>query len=370
MGITVPLAALTSVVLTFSGVGCSGPPREACGPSGPQRSIASICGFRNPEDIDFDASTGVVIVSNMRHSGSLEGGSLSAMAADGTGVRTIWPRGDSSDFLEESHAAAATENGCPGRPNRGVFRPHGITFAHRGDQTFLYVVAHESDEGGREAVEIFALNGSGANARLQWSGCIPTPEGTHGNDVAVAPDGMVIVSNWMEVISLWSTIKGAVFHARTGDILAYRGGEGWSRLRGTDAAMPNGVAVSPDGSMLFYSETGTGKIYRRPFDESAPSVFVEVGGNPDNLSWTDHGTLLVATHTGGPAFSACEFGRLPCKSPWEVYEIDPVTLASTLVLAHNGDAVGAIATATQVKDRIYLGSVFDDRLGYAALRRK
>ena len=59
----------------------------------------------------------------------------------------------------------------------------------------------------------------------------------------------------------------------------------------------------------------------------------------------------------------CAFGRQPCRSGWAVYEIDPVTLAARPVLEHDGEDLGAVATALEVNGRIYLGAVFDDRVG-------
>jgi hypothetical protein len=76
--------------------------------------------------------------------------------------------------------------------------------------------------------------------------------------------------------------------------------------------------------------------------------------------------LLIATHTGGAAFMLCRFGRLPCATSWEVWEMDPETLAMHKVIAHDGSIVGAIATALEVDGVLYLGSVFDDRIGVVA----
>ena len=67
--------------------------------------------------------------------------------------------------------------------------------------------------------------------------------------------------------------------------------------------------------------------------------------------------------TGGAGFMLCQFGRTPCTTSWAVYEIDPETLATRKVMEHDGRAVGAVATALEVDGILYLGSVFDDRVG-------
>ena len=90
---------------------------------------------------------------------------------------------------------------------------------------------------------------------------------------------------------------------------------------------------------------------------------MDIGGNPDNLTWTPRGTLLLATHTAGSRFMLCALGARPCTTGWAVYEVDPVTLAATLVVEHDGTDLGAVATALEADGVIYLGSVYDDRIG-------
>ena len=127
--------------------------------------------------------------------------------------------------------------------------------------------------------------------------------------------------------------------------------------------MANGVALSRDGNSVLYAETITGKVHRTPRFGKNGSISVTIGGNPDNFTWTEDETLLIATHTGGIEFMGCAFGRLPCTTSWEVWEIDPATLAVSKVLEHDGTDIGAVATALRVDNRIYLSSVFDDRIG-------
>ena len=79
------------------------------------------------------------------------------------------------------------------------------------------------------------------------------------------------------------------------------------------------------------------------------------------------GKLLVTTHTTGPGFMLCLFGRLPCETAWATYEVDPATMATRKLLEHNGRLIGAVATTLQVGDNLYFGSVFDDRIGVARL---
>jgi hypothetical protein len=344
----------------------SGQPRGPCSDEG---SIHTLCGFENPEDLEYVEAAGLVLVSNMRSEGAAGGGGfLAAFTPGGAEINRLWPVDDATGAGEEPEPALG-DPACTTPPDRPAFRPHGITSLGRDGRVLVYVTAHAGGDAGREAVEIFTLSGRGAGARLVWNACIPTPESIQANDVAVGPDGTVVVSNYRPDGSLVHILKASLLGAKTGDVMAWRTGKGWSHLADTESAMANGVAVSHDGAMLFYAESMKGSIHRLPLDGSGGAIAVDVGGNPDNLSWTQSGTLLVATHTAGYGFAACLFGRRPCTTPWAVFEIDPKTLRVSKVLAHDGSLLGAVSTALQVGNRLLLGSIFDDRIGIVEVRR-
>ena len=345
-----------------------------CGPAEPRDPCANsdgletLCGLSNPEDLVLVPGTGRILVSNMRRDvGEPSGGFISEIIPESdTPPRRIWPREAREDEMEVSWQQPSTRSSgapsCPGPPDPEAFYPHGVTVAGS-DPEFLYVVAHAGESGGREAVEIFAIGTEDSQTSLRWSGCIPMPKGTAANDVAVLPDASVIVSNYAPELSVRYMLAATVFGQATGNIMLWRESDGWKVIDNTTARLANGVAVSPDGQTLFYAETMTGELHRLRLDATGGKISVDIGGNPDNLTWTRNGSLLIATHTDGVAFMPCAFGRQPCRSGWAVYEIDPVTLAARPVLEHDGEDLGAVATALEVNGRIYLGAVFDDRVG-------
>jgi hypothetical protein len=255
---------------------------------------------------------------------------------------------------------------CAGPP-AGAFYPHGLTSAVRDGATLAYVIGHQGEAGGREAVEIFEVTGAGPATRLGWHGCVPMPAGASGNDVAVAPDGEIVVSNYQPSMSLWYTVKAQVLGMNTGDVRAWLPGRGWRSVPRTAARQANGVAVSRDGLTLFYSELATGAVHRSRRADGGALASIDVGGFPDNLAWSGRGTLLVATHTGGAGLLFCAFGRTPCRTSWEIHEIDPATLAARPLFTHDGEVVGAVSTPLVVGDRLYLASIFDDRIGVTTL---
>jgi hypothetical protein len=334
------LAVLVSALAAAS---CGGP-RGACSQAQP---LGSVCGFENPEDVDFSPASKLVLVSQFRALG--RGGWLAGLTPGASAPRRLWP-------LPASRAEPDGSRGDPActPPDPALFYPHGIFVDAKND---LYVVNH----GGRNSIEVFAIRGDGDAATLVWRGCMVLPAGTSGNDVAVAADGSVVVSNYASAVdSLVDNVKIGLGWI-TGDVLLWRAGSGWSHVPGTAASAANGVALSPDGRTLYYAETGARRFVRIALDGSDRAE-VPVPGGPDNLSWTPRGTLYLASHTSTFAFLACLIGPA-CRSSWVLLEIDPAEMRVDEVLTHDGSLVGAVSSARQVGALVYLGAVFGDRIG-------
>lgn len=349
---------------------CGVQPRGACNPEPPPGTVGTICGFANPEDVEVVPAAELLLVSEMRHGRGADGGLLAALPLGvseqrQTPPRRLWPTGDRTRDVNVAPAPVGDPS-CIEPPAADAFSPHGVASAPVGPGVVrIAVVGH----GAREAIELFDLAGGGKGASLSWRGCVPLPPNTIANDVSLAPDGEIIVSNYMPAMrglrGLYYTVKSGL-GGTTGDVMAWRSATGWRHLPGTAAACPNGVLVSPDGAAVYYAETGSGRISRvqragAPAEQKPEHVVI--GGNPDNLSLTPRGTILAATHTDGAAFLLCVFGRQPCRTGWSLFEIDPATLRATQLLHHDGSAVGAVASAAEFAGRVYLGSVFDDRIG-------
>ena len=325
--------------------------------------LGTICGFTNPEDVEAVPAAGLLIVSEMRGRDGT-GGALVALVPPATAPHPLWPTGDPARDVGTGELAG--DPACTTPPPDDRFAPHGIAAIQTTVRGLVHVavVAH----GVREAVELFDLVGTGNVARLTWRGCVPLPADEVGNDVALTLAGDIVVSNFQPTMS---GSRGAYYMVRsglgwpTGDVIVWRAGEGWHHVPGTSAAAANGVAVSPDGRTLFYAETGSGRIARLPLtglSGAAAPTFVSTGGRPDNLSWSSRQTLLAAVHSGGSGLLTCLLRR-PCRSAWSIVEIDPLTLATIVLLRHGGELVGAVASAAELDGRFYFGAVFDDRLG-------
>ena len=304
-------------------------------------------------------AAGILLVSEMRPlvGGGAGGGAIVAITGPDAQPRRLFPPG------RESREPLVGDPACTTPPPDGAFAPHGITSAPTGTPGVFRIAAvgHRY----REAIELFDLAGEREHATLAWRGCVPMPPGTVGNDLAIAPDGEIVVSNFQPSMEgFWLLYYNALggLGVNTGDVLAWQPGRGWRHIPGSAARTPNGIAVSRDGTTVFVAETAAGRVAVLP--RAGGTVRrVPVVGSPDNLAWTARGTLVSGSHRLSPRMLACLFGRTPCRSPWSLVEVDPATFQTRELLRHEGEVVGAVASAAEFGGCTYLGAVFDDRIG-------
>ncbi len=343
-------------LLAFVVTACSQTPSPPRPPCSTDAELGSRCGFENPEDLTYAPGYGILIASNLHLNG--RGGFLSALPLAGGAPTRLWPPSDpESGGSGFARMSSAGEPGC-GAPDADLFAPHGIYLDLRDPVApLLYVVNH----GGRESIEIFSFGRRENETLLFWTACIELPEGTSGNDVAVAADGEVIVGNYMPPTRKWWSNLKTVLGLSTGDVLVWNLDKRWRHLPGTRASAPNGVEISADDKWIYYSSTGSGTVTRVARDGSQARQ-ADIGGKPDNLTWSSAGTLFVASHESGLEFMKC-LRQQPCRSPWFIAEVEPESLQFKTVLRHDGDVVGAVASALEVKGSLYLSAVFDDRIG-------
>lgn len=314
--------------------------------------VLAICGLQSPEDLERLPGGRELLVSEF--GGLASGpGRLSALDMKSRAVRRLYPENALRGEKKWGDA------GCPREPG-AEFSPHGIHLSRRSDgQWQLLVVNH----GGRESIEIFALEHARTGVALAWRGCVPAEGDAFLNDVVALPDGGFLVTVMMK-----RGDSGALARAyrgeHTGYVLRWHPQAGWSRLPGSDGAMPNGIQTDARARYAFVAATGSNEVIKLSLPDGA-RLGAAATAHPDNLSWTRDGRLLATgmNDLGDLTVLRCDTGDEPeCFVPSHVDAIDPQTLRVRRLFAYGNRELHPASIGLLVGPRLYVGSYAGDRL--------
>lgn len=315
----------------------------ACAPDG---AIAYVCGVTNAEDIVPVGATKWLVASSLGALGGPGGpGRMYLVDSETKTAEELFP--GASPTLRPN---ATMYPGC-GPLNLEAFDTHGL--AVRETDTAGVYRLYATSHGAVEAIQAFELDARGAKPTAAWVGCVPLPGNNMFNSVAILADGGFVTTLFMDRSDPQAfakinqgEINGAVYEWRPGGAV--------EEIPGTELSGPNGVELSSDDRFLFVAAFGGHEVLR--FDRGpnpTPKASVAVDVTPDNLRWTENGTLLTVG------------GNLTPDTGWSIYEIDPTAMtASRVAGADQNAALQGTATALQAGDAIWLGTFNGDRIGY------
>ena len=143
---------------------------SACSPTG---GLNFICGLQAPEDLVLVPNTRWLIASGMS-----AGSGLHLIDTQAKTARTLFGAGVAGARADK--AKFATCSG-PLDPKQAILHGLSLRPAQAGRYT-LYATNH----GGRESIEVFDLDASGAAPVATWIGCVLMPNGWAANSVAVS----------------------------------------------------------------------------------------------------------------------------------------------------------------------------------------
>lgn len=328
-----------------------------------------ICKFQSPEDIVALPGDEALVISG-----------YGAMGADGI-VRkpgglflyplaseiptTLYSGGTDADVAE----AGWGDPTCPAPPKE-KFNAHGIDLVRRDDgRLALLVVQHF----GREAVEFFEVLGSGTDWRLAWKGCVLAPPDASLNEVVGFPNGDFYTTR-MASISGASDFTETIPTEPTGHAYAWSASAGYRKIEGTDGVMPNGIAASPDGKILYLNVTMQNEI-RKIEVETGRLIATAPVKMPDNVTWAPDGKRLLVASLHG--FETTNFGvcvDVPegaCPIPFAIQAVDAETMTPLgPVFESSGAPMGGGTVGLQVGDELFIGSFTGDRILRVALSER
>lgn len=340
---------LILVVLLLSACGNnedSPTPVLGCEASG---NMTPDCRFQNPEDFALVPGTDQLIVSEF---GSMDGskpGALSAYSLNDNAIHSLFPvdHDDSRDW-GDSHCEP---------PAQDSFAPHGIDLQQRDDGKLMLLVVNH---GGRESIEFFEVT---PPAEVSWKGCVEAPTHAWFNDIVGSANGGFWATHMMpKDDQTWVTIKG-VFGFDTGFVYRWDPDGGFSKVIGSDGAFPNGIEKSEDEQYLFINMYLGGEVRKLALATGEVVAMTKASG-PDNVTWSQDGYLLVASHTAGMSeLMACqEVKKGACGYEYEIVRVDPDDMSRSTLVKHRGAPLGGVTVATDTGSELVLGTFAGDRL--------
>lgn len=324
---------------------------SGCEPVG---EIIPVCGMQSPEDIAALEDGRHLLLA---HFGGMEGGtgSLALFDTQTEVVTPLFPPGSAGVASADPQWGEA---GCE-PPPLDQFSPHGTHLHQLADGRWRYLVVNH---GGREAVEMFELEGSGANSSLAWRGCVPAAPETFINDVVGLSGGDIIYTRMFHSVGILEKLLSAV-GKNTGDLWRWNQQSGLRILPGTDANQPNGIEIAADERHVFANMYFTGELWKVNADTGEVVATAPVPSG-DNSAWGSDGRLWVTTHkdTVANVLSCFSTQAEPCGAGFEIIAVDPETMEAEPVFYHRGAPMGAATVAVPQAGRVYLGSFVGDRL--------
>lgn len=332
----------------------------ACEPAG---EYGFVCGPLSAEDLVQVPDTKWVIASGM-----IAGAAIYLVDTEAKAWTELYPgEAPRADHDTETYGA------CPGAPPPGTMVSHGLNIRARGEGlSTLYVVGH----GGRESIEVFEVDATGAAPELTWRGCVLTPNGMAANSVASLADGTLLAT-----IPLYPgvPIGAALGGYNTGAVYRWSPGDpGFTRVEGTELPYANGIEVSADGSEFYIASSGALRVLAysnthpaRLLRGSKPLAFV-----PDNIRLGPDGRLYTAgMNLSDPVcgdvllsleFSLAEFAA--CPRAFTVWSVDPETMEGKAVATSTAiDQFSNITIGIPVGDEVWVGTFAGDRIAYRSL---
>jgi len=347
-----PLAALACACAALA---CS-KPRPPILDCAPAKDARPVCGFHNPEDLALLPEAGELVVSQLGAVDGSKPGSLAFFSLASESLEVVYPptSGDASAPVPgwgDAH--------CPGPPG-AAFSPHGLDLAARPDGVLALLVVNH---GGRESIELFAVSDVPGAPSLAWRGCVLAPEGALLNDVAALPDGGFVTTKFLpkDHPNLGSLL--GLLRMSTGYVLEWQADGGFRKVPGSDAPLPNGIAVSRDGETLFvdaYFADEVRKISRRTGELLGTAEIA----SPDNLNWLADGRLLVASHDAplNEILACADVAQGQCPFHFSIVLLDPKEMKGFAIYQNAGPPMGAGTSALWIANELWIGSFAGDRL--------
>lgn len=333
---------------------------EPCNPAG---KLDFVCGPLNSEDLVQVPGTRWIVASGMDGGAAGGRGGLHLVDARSKTWKALFPGGNPQVRWDKRVYGA-----CPNPPDLSKFSAHGLNLrAGSGGKDTLYVVNH----GGRESIEIFALDAKAAEPTVAWIGCAVMPSHTWPNSVAPLPDGGMVVTDMFDPQDPKAPDKMNAGE-NTGAVYEWHPRKGYALVPGSQMSGDNGIEASRDGKWIYVAAWGNKAVVRLSRG-GAPGArdILPVGFLADNLRWAPDGRLIVAGQDvpAGQVFGCFQSHNTRCTQPWRIIAWDTKTMTLKPVVSEPGNPeFGGATVGLEVGDDIFVGTFRGDRIAYFSLK--
>jgi hypothetical protein len=253
------------------------------------------------------------------------------------------------------------------------FHPHGLYFLEEdtflGQESALFVINHRANEAGTESVEsVSVFSWDAAERTATWVKDFEDPLFKSINDVVAVSKDEIYVTNWREYPPESPMHLLEVYLQLPTSYIVRCTAKGCEKVA-DGLRMANGIMVNKDGSKIYVAGSIAKDVREYARDEKTGALTLlnawPVDQLPDNLSWKDEKTLIVAGHPKGLDFQKHSRDPYNTPGPCQVESIDITTGVSTVIYVSKGEPMNACSIALIMDHPEYgksmlLGGVFDN----------
>lgn len=327
----------------------------------PSPALQFVCGAQRPEDLAHIPGTRWLIVS-----GFDQGAGLKLIDTD-TGTLETWYRGDPEQLRQDRPRYAA----CPAPPDVATFNVQGISLRRTGSTTYTLLA---TNHGGRESIEIFAIDAALDRPTLTWRGCVLLPAGVAANAVASFGDGTILIT---ELTRPGTSIADFVGGKNTGAVYALPPGAAhFKMLPGTELPGNNGLETSKDDREFFVVAFGWHAVvvYSRANTEKPLRIITAPGFMPDNIHWDGERLIAGGMQLDEPACGGLrrivdgKADGMLCHRGYSVAQLDPASGRFSLIAYAEPDPFfNGVSGAVMIGRELWLSSYQSDRIAHRTL---